>query len=133
MQYVKWLGGIVKGDFGRSYVSRRPVLDMIAERLPATMLLSATSMILGFLVGIPLGVYAALKRGYVLRHVDSRHHRGRQCHSALVVGAHPDHLLFFHAENPAIRRHVYAREREHPGPSVGTSFCRRVSRRSAPG
>jgi len=63
VQYVKWLGGIVRGDFGRSYVSRRPALDMIAERLPATVLLSTTSLILGFLVGIPLGVYAALKRG----------------------------------------------------------------------
>lgn len=63
IQYCKWLWGIVQGDFGRSYVSRRPVLDMIAERLPATVLLSASSMILGFLVGIPLGVYAALKRG----------------------------------------------------------------------
>lgn len=63
IQYCKWLWGIVQGDFGRSYVSRRPVLDMIAERLPATVLLSASSMILGFLAGIPLGVYAALKRG----------------------------------------------------------------------
>lgn len=63
VQYVKWLWGIVQGDFGRSYVSRRPVLDMIAERLPATLLLSVSSMILGFLVGIPLGIYAALKRG----------------------------------------------------------------------
>lgn len=63
VQYVKWLGAIVQGDFGRSYVSRRPVLDMIAERLPATVLLSGSSMILGFLVGIPLGIYAALKRG----------------------------------------------------------------------
>lgn len=63
LQYVKWLWGILQGDFGRSYVSRRPALDMIVERLPATMILSGTSMVLGFLVGIPLGVYAALKRG----------------------------------------------------------------------
>ena len=63
IQYLKWLRGIVQGDFGRSYVSRRPVINMIAERLPATVLLSGTSMILGFLVGVPLGIYAALKRG----------------------------------------------------------------------
>lgn len=62
-QYVKWLWGILQGDFGRSYVSRRPALDMIVERLPATMILSGTSLILGFLGGIPLGIYAALKRG----------------------------------------------------------------------
>jgi len=63
LQYLKWLSGIVQGDFGRSYVSRRPVLDMIAERLPATVLLSGASLILGFIGGIPLGIYAALKRG----------------------------------------------------------------------
>lgn len=63
MQYLRWLSGIVRLDFGRSYVSRRPVLDMIVERLPATLLLSGTSLILGFLGGIPLGIYAALKRG----------------------------------------------------------------------
>lgn len=63
VQYVRWLWGIVRGDFGRSYVSRRPVLDMITERLPATVTLSGTSLILGFLGGIPLGVYAAIKRG----------------------------------------------------------------------
>lgn len=63
VQYLRWLGGILRLDFGRSYVSRRPVIDMIAERLPATVLLSGTSLILGFLGGIPLGVFAALKRG----------------------------------------------------------------------
>ena len=63
IQYVKWLSGIMQGDFGRSYVSRRRVIDVIAERLPATVLLSGASMILGFLIGIPLGIYTALKRG----------------------------------------------------------------------
>jgi len=63
VQYLRWLWGIVRGDFGRSYVSRRPVLDMIVERLPATVMLSGSSLILGLVVGIPLGIYAAIKRG----------------------------------------------------------------------
>jgi peptide/nickel transport system permease protein len=63
IQYLRWLWGIVRLDFGHSYVSRRPVLSLIVERLPATVLLSGTSLLLGFLGGIPLGIYAALKRG----------------------------------------------------------------------
>ncbi len=43
VQYGKWLWGIAHGDFGRSYVSQRPVIDMIAERLPATLTLSGLS------------------------------------------------------------------------------------------
>ncbi|MFB0546561.1 MAG: ABC transporter permease [Anaerolineae bacterium] len=56
-------GGILWGDFGRSYVSHRPVLNMIVERIPATVELAGAGMILGLLGGIPLGIYAALKRG----------------------------------------------------------------------
>lgn len=63
VQYGKWLWGMLHLDFGHSYVSRRPVLNMILERLPATLELSGASLILGFLGGIPLGLYAALKRG----------------------------------------------------------------------
>ncbi|NIO70807.1 MAG: ABC transporter permease subunit [Anaerolineae bacterium] len=63
VQYARWLWGILRLDFGRSYVSHRPVLDLIAERLPATMQLSLAWLILGLLGGISLGILAALKRG----------------------------------------------------------------------
>ena len=63
IQYLDWLSKVVRGEFGRSYVSRRPVIDMILERLPATMTLSSLSMFFGFAGGIPLGIYAALKKG----------------------------------------------------------------------
>jgi peptide/nickel transport system permease protein len=57
------LWGVVRLDFGKSYVSHRPVLNMIAERIPATVELAAAGIILGLLGGIPLGVYIAFKRG----------------------------------------------------------------------
>jgi peptide/nickel transport system permease protein len=63
VQYARWVWSLVHLDFGHSYVSRRPVLNMILDRLPATVELSGAGLILGFLGGIPLGVYAALKRG----------------------------------------------------------------------
>ncbi len=62
IQYLKWLGNVVRLDFGYSFVDRRPVIEKIWERIPATFQLSLASFVLG-LFGIPLGVYAALRRG----------------------------------------------------------------------
>lgn len=63
LQYIKWIGGVVKGDFGLSYTERRPVMDMILERLPNTLLLMLVATILAILVSIPLGIIQARKRG----------------------------------------------------------------------
>lgn len=55
--------GLIRGDFGKSFYEKRPVLEMIAERIPATLELSAAALAFGLLVGLPLGVYSAIKRG----------------------------------------------------------------------
>jgi peptide/nickel transport system permease protein len=68
VQYVKWLGNLLHGDFGRSFTDDRPVMDKILERLPATLELNIASLLIGFL-GIPIGVYAALRRGSWFDHV----------------------------------------------------------------
>lgn len=60
--YVKWLGNAVRLDFGRSYHYLRPPLDVMRERLWPTVQLGATAYAIG-LLGIPLGVLAALHRG----------------------------------------------------------------------
>jgi peptide/nickel transport system permease protein len=62
IQYLKWLGNVIRLDFGYSFVDRRPVIEKIAERIPASFQLSIASLLLG-LLGIPLGVYAAVRRG----------------------------------------------------------------------
>lgn len=62
IQYVKWAGNLAQLNFGRSFEDNRPVLHKILERVPATLELSTTGMLLG-LLGIPLGVQAALHRG----------------------------------------------------------------------
>ena len=56
VQYVQWLWRIVRLDFGRSMTENRPVLEMVAERLPLTLTLNAIAALLSYLVSIPLGL-----------------------------------------------------------------------------
>lgn len=62
-QYLTYMANMAKGDMGYSYRNRRPVLDEIKARWPATLRLSLTSMLVAILGGVPLGIYAARKRG----------------------------------------------------------------------
>lgn len=65
-QYFLWLGRILHGDFGYSLVNTRPVLDQILDRLPATLLLMGTSLLLALLISVPLGMKCAEKPGGIL-------------------------------------------------------------------
>lgn len=60
IQYFKWLGAALTGDFGLSFSSSRPVSQMIAERLPATLELMLTAFSFAALIAIPLGVFSAV-------------------------------------------------------------------------
>lgn len=57
-QYLLWLAGAARGDFGVSLASQQPVLGELASRLPVTALLAAIAMLLTIAIGVPLGVYA---------------------------------------------------------------------------
>ena len=63
VQYASWLGNLVQGDLGLSMRSREPVLQMIANQAPVTLELAALSAIFATAVGIPLGVFAAIRQG----------------------------------------------------------------------
>jgi peptide/nickel transport system permease protein len=63
IQYLDWIRRFVTGDWGISFVARRPVLDLVFERLPATLLLMGAGLFLSLVISIPLGVLAAMKRG----------------------------------------------------------------------
>jgi peptide/nickel transport system permease protein len=65
VRYVDWLSGILRGDFGRSYFTKRPVFDMIFERLPNTLLLASCAFLISLSVGVPLGIYSALNRNTI--------------------------------------------------------------------
>lgn len=63
LQYFDWVSGVVRGDFGKSPFYQRPVLDLISQRLPVTMYLGSLAFVLSIVIGIPLGIIAAVKRG----------------------------------------------------------------------
>jgi peptide/nickel transport system permease protein len=66
VQYVYWLGDLVQGDFGHSYRNKRPVIDLITEKIPATLQLLAGSFAIALIFGTPLAIVAALRRGSLL-------------------------------------------------------------------
>jgi peptide/nickel transport system permease protein len=62
IQFARFLAHAARGDFGISYRQARPVADLLAERLPATIELAVLSALFAFVVGVSLGVYAAINR-----------------------------------------------------------------------
>ncbi len=61
--YLTWLWNVMHGDFGRSMIDGSPVMTHILERLPNTLELTVTAVLLGILISVPLGVVGALRRG----------------------------------------------------------------------
>ena len=62
-QYTSWISGFARADFGTSLKYQKPVAELIAGRLPVTLLLGTMVIVLTLAVGIPLGVFAARKQG----------------------------------------------------------------------
>jgi peptide/nickel transport system permease protein len=60
IQYLNWLGDILRGDMGESYVSGQPVFNKFISKLPATILLTITSILLTIVISIPLGIISAV-------------------------------------------------------------------------
>ncbi len=67
--YARWLGHVVRGDLGDSFRDGRPVLVLLGEALPVTLLLSLPSILLGYLLAIPIGVVSAIRPGGLLDRV----------------------------------------------------------------
>lgn len=63
VQYVIWLKELLTGNMGFSYSTYRPVSDMVFERIGATLILTVTAIALSYIVGIPLGMFSALRSG----------------------------------------------------------------------
>jgi peptide/nickel transport system permease protein len=63
VQYAIYVKNVAAGDFGNSILTRRPVVEHLWERLPATIELGLCAMLLSVLIGVPLGMYAAVRRG----------------------------------------------------------------------
>ena len=66
VQFGRYVINTAKGDFGYSYMHRRPVKDMLIERMPATLELSIISVLMALFIGVPMGVYTGLRRNGLL-------------------------------------------------------------------
>jgi len=62
-QFVRWLGEMVRGELGYSYFHHRPAVAVVLERLPATLQLGGLAFLLALGVGVPVGVWAAVRQG----------------------------------------------------------------------
>ncbi len=68
-RYVEWLGGAVRGDLGTSLLTDEPVTTRIGDRLPNTLILAGAALVLSLVVGFPVGILQALRRGHPVDHV----------------------------------------------------------------
>ncbi len=66
LQYWSWMTSAVTGDFGLSIQNREPVLNLIAQRIPATLQLGLAATLVGLLLGVPVAVVSALKPGSII-------------------------------------------------------------------
>jgi peptide/nickel transport system permease protein len=69
VQYLVWLGNLLRGDLGQSYISRARVADLIAQRLPASLELALAAIVLALLIAVPAGILAAVHRGSWIDHI----------------------------------------------------------------
>lgn len=59
VQYLKWIGKLLRGDFGISLHYRRPVVEMLKERVPLTIIISLITMAFTYIIAVPIGIYSA--------------------------------------------------------------------------
>src|SRR6202045_3742411 len=71
VRYALWIGGVVQGDLGESIRIKRPVLDLIAEKLPVTGELALMALLIALAIGLPAGILAAVKNGTPIDYVAS--------------------------------------------------------------
>ena len=65
IQYIKWAGNLIRGDWGKSFSKAQPVFDIVIGRLPATMILAIASIAVAVVLGIFLGAMSAIKKDTV--------------------------------------------------------------------
>lgn len=69
IQYWRFFYQVVHGDFGKSFQHKQPAMKMVAERLPASLLLTITGVCLAVIIALPLGIIAAIKRGSIIDNI----------------------------------------------------------------
>jgi peptide/nickel transport system permease protein len=85
LQFVEWSWGVLRLDFGQSFFSHRPAIQLIAERIPNSLQLAVAGLLVALAIGVPLGVLAALFRGGPVDHAIRV--------TSVVLNAVPDFFL----------------------------------------
>jgi ABC-type dipeptide/oligopeptide/nickel transport system permease component len=85
VQYLHWIGDVATGDFGTSLITRAPVLEAIGTRLPYTLALTGSAFLIAVILGIPLGILAALNQNSLPDHAGMG--------AAMVLYSTPDFWL----------------------------------------
>ena len=88
VQYVAWLGQIVRGDLGISLRTEQPVLGLIAQKLPVTIQLAAFAMIVAFMIGVPAGIISAIRKGTATDYAHQRRRAVGAFHSQFLARPH---------------------------------------------
>ena len=68
VQFGRFVGNIVRGDFGQSFFHRAPALPLVLERMPTTLLLTMGAMVLSLAIALPIGIISAIRRASLLDH-----------------------------------------------------------------
>jgi peptide/nickel transport system permease protein len=71
IRYVLWLGGLLRGDFGYSFMSHSPVIELLQQRLPNTLAVVGVAYVLGLIIALPVGMLSAVRRNSWLDHLIS--------------------------------------------------------------
>jgi ABC-type dipeptide/oligopeptide/nickel transport system permease component len=95
VQYARYMGSVFRGDFGMSFGTGNSVADDLRQRIPATLELAAFGIAFGSLVGIPMGIVAALRRGRLSDHVLRIINLGAQSVPAFWLGVVLIFVLYF--------------------------------------
>ncbi|SFF01386.1 peptide/nickel transport system permease protein [Sulfitobacter brevis] len=69
VQYLTWIGKALTGDLGISLRTNQPVLELIGQKLPVTIQLATMAMVFAMLIGIPAGIFSAVKKGTVIDYI----------------------------------------------------------------
>ena len=112
VQYAKWFAGMAIGDMGKSYVSKRDVYETFIEKLPATIMLTVSSVLLTMLIAIPLGILSAVKHNkwsdYLIRFLSFI---GNSMHPNLLLADEPTSALDVTVQKQVVEEMLMVREK----------------------
>ena len=119
VQYFRFVQKLLRGDFGTSLQHQQPAMRLVMERLPASMLLAVTALVLAVLLSVPLGIAAARAAGHAGRPARGRARRPRPVRADLLDGPHADARLLGHAEAAPDHRLRHVAAPDHARPDAG--------------